>query len=200
MQNTKARSDVFPRISRNRINFLPPPNRYKVKIQRGFRGGEAARLSQHWIKQREPLIYIKVKWKTMSRTILHKRRHVFPVSRTVPFTASQQLLLLPLPTPPALSSFAVAKALLCRRYPTNRGIAVEITGFHPREERQKEPMKSRDDFSFFYRGWNIFGFACHACGNSMEFEWRSWEEKTCHSEGATCAFEYCGMCVGWAGY
>lgn len=58
----------------------------------------------------------------MSRTILHKRRHVFPVSRTVPFTASQRLPPPPPPPPPsALSSFAVAKALLCRRYPTNRG-------------------------------------------------------------------------------
>lgn len=47
----------------------------------------------------------------------------------------------------------------------------------------------------FYREWNIFGFACHACGNSMEFEWRSSEEKACYSEGATCIFRYCEMYV-----
>lgn len=133
----------------------------------------------------------------MSRTILHKRRHVFPVSRTVPFTASQRLPPPPPPPPRHCRLSRLRKLSFVDDTRRIEGIAVEITGFHPREERQKEPMKSRDDFSFFYRGWNIFGFACHACGNSMEFEWRSREEKTCHSEGATRAFEYRGMCVGW---
>lgn len=48
----------------------------------------------------------------------------------------------------------VAKALFCRRYPTNRGTAVEITGFHPKE-RWKEPMKSRYVSLFIASGTSL---------------------------------------------
>lgn len=170
MQNTKAQSDVTQGFTQsNQFSSLPDsPSLYSqlIQSQNSKRFEETSASSLHWIKQREPLIYIKVKWKTMSRTILHKRRHVFPVSRTVPFTASQH---------PRHCRVRGCESSLLSTIPDesrNRGRNNRFSS----ERTLKGANEIAERFSF-YREWNIFGFACHACGNSMEFEWRSWMQK-----------------------